>query len=88
MRMCTDSGVVMSTSGKAFFWRAFSFAEVSPVRRPTSQSNPSPSTIARAASPMSEDNARNGAIQSSLRRPLPRDAPDALAADKTWPMAA
>ena len=37
----------MSTSGRAFRCRAFARAEVSPVRRPTSQSNPNPCQHAR-----------------------------------------
>ena len=66
MRMWSDSGVVINTSGKAVLCLAFSLADVSPVLVPTSQSNPKPLAISLAASAMSADNALNGAIPNEL----------------------
>ena len=85
-RMCSDSGVVIRMSGRDVRCLAFSLAEVSPVRVPTSQANPSPSTMARAASAMSADKARKGATQISL---TPLEVHDVAAAwDNTCPIAA
>ena len=86
IKMCKDSGVVIKMSGSAVRCLAFSLAEVSPVRVPTSQSNPKPATMARAASAMSADKARRGATHTSL---TPREVRvEAAAAESTCPIAA
>ena len=86
IKMCNDSGVVIKMSGSTVRWRALSFADVSPVLVPTSQSRPKPCTMSRAASAMSAESALNGATQISFTPRVLSWAADAF--DKTWPMAA
>ena len=64
---CRLSGVVTSSWGMAFFWAARSLVEVSPVRRPTRQSRPTPSHMRRALSAISPASERSGVIQMALR---------------------